>query len=85
MDPKRTPGKLMQNILLEKAVQGKFPLSCDSPFRLFPSTSTPPSRLDKIKNPFEPQLTERLHQYVFRFVEASWDYSFVIINCYDCV
>lgn len=66
---KNTPAKrTIQNILLEKAVQGKFtyPFVCDSPFRLLPLASTPPSRVVKIKNPFETQLTERLHQSVFR-------------------
>ncbi|KAF2903780.1 hypothetical protein ILUMI_02386 [Ignelater luminosus] len=65
---KNTPAKrTIQNILLEKAVQGKFtyPFVCDSPFRLLPLASTPPSRVGKIRNPFETQLTERLHQSVF--------------------
>ncbi|KAF5278357.1 hypothetical protein FQA39_LY05846 [Lamprigera yunnana] len=54
------------NILLERASQSKHCyFNSDSPFRLLPSISTPPSRLLKIKNPFESQLVERLHQSTF--------------------
>ncbi|KAJ8972749.1 hypothetical protein NQ317_013803 [Molorchus minor] len=36
-------------------------IGCDSPFRLLPNFSTPPSRLTKIFNPFESHLIDSLH------------------------
>ncbi|KAK4876342.1 hypothetical protein RN001_012764 [Aquatica leii] len=63
---KVTPIKPIHNILLERTAQNKYySYNSDSPFRLLPSISTPPSRIFKVKNPFESNLTERLHRSVF--------------------
>jgi hypothetical protein len=40
-------------------------MNCDSPFKLLPNISTPPSRFTKILNPFEPHLIDRLHLPTF--------------------
>ncbi|XP_066145282.1 protein aurora borealis [Euwallacea fornicatus] len=50
------------NLLRKRISQG---VVTDSPFRNMPKFSTPPSRFTKIKNPFEPQLTDRLHLPTF--------------------
>ncbi|KAK5644957.1 hypothetical protein RI129_006257 [Pyrocoelia pectoralis] len=63
---KKTPRRPLQNKFLGKAAQHKYhALGSDSPFRFLPVVSTPPSSILKIKNPFETQLTERLHHCVF--------------------
>ncbi|KAK9886101.1 hypothetical protein WA026_014890 [Henosepilachna vigintioctopunctata] len=54
-----TPSKRAKR-LVEKVINGNS--NCDSsPFRLLPSFSTPPSRMLKIKNPFDSPLRDRLH------------------------
>ncbi|KAB0795229.1 hypothetical protein PPYR_12068 [Photinus pyralis] len=63
---KRTPRRPLPNKFLEKTSQHRYhTLGNDSPFRLLPVVSTPPSSILTIKNPFESQLTERLHRSVF--------------------
>lgn len=58
-DRNKTPNSQL-NKKLSNAV------SCDSPFRLLPNFSTPPSRFSKIVNPFEQHLIDRLHLPTFR-------------------
>ncbi|XP_044754255.1 uncharacterized protein LOC123313435 [Coccinella septempunctata] len=48
-----------KNRLVEKVRNSN--INCDSPFRLLPNISTPPSRMFTVRNPFESPLLERLH------------------------
>lgn len=60
--PEKTPSKLNAEKNLIKNRQ----FSYGSPHGLFPKISTPPSRLMRIKNPFEPLIKDRLDTHFMR-------------------
>ncbi|KAL3270066.1 hypothetical protein HHI36_009124 [Cryptolaemus montrouzieri] len=58
-NPKNITPSTTAKRLVEKVINNNS--NCDSPFRLLPNFSTPPSRFIKVKNPFDSPLINRLH------------------------